>query len=344
MRRLVAILAVTLAAAACAGDETEPAPGLDELTVTADAGFEIVAVRSGLDGPTQLTIDPASGRWLVAELAGEENDATGRVRSLSPIDAGDVTVLIEGLDKPTGVTVADSALWIMERNRLSVAPLADDARSAGSAEVRLDDLPFNGRSQGTLRTTGDGSVMFNTSGRLSAGAVVPGSGELRVLGPDGTEQVVATGFKHAYATVELSDGRVVVAEVGDGRFDGEVPPDELVVLVPGADHGWPDCIGDNVAVRERDATEARCAEVPGSLALFEPGATPTSIAVAPWDDTELLVALWVSGELVGVSVDDGSTRTLITGLSGPQDLTVDGSDVLLVEHRRDRVLRLAPTG
>ena len=184
-------------------------------------------------------------------------------------------------------------------------------------------------------------MWFDTSGRLSDGEVVPGSGELRTIDQTRRQVVQAAGFKHAYATVELDDGRVVAVEIGDGRSDGEVPPDEVVIVEPGADHGWPDCVGDNVPVVERGATAATCDDLPPSLATFEPGATPTSIVVAPWDPSTLLLTLWVTGELVSVSLNDGSTTTLISGLSGPQHLTVDGDDVLLLEHRRDRILRLA---
>ena len=37
---------------------------------------------------------------------------------------------------------------------------------------------------------------------------------------------------------------------------------------------------------------------PPSHALFEAGATPTSIAVAPWDPDVLVVALWGEGRVV----------------------------------------------
>lgn len=337
------LLATVVLVGGCTSDQRSTVR-LDELTFEPSANLEVLAVRGGLDGPTQLTIDPASGRWLIAELAGAENDGSGRIRSLSPEDANDTVVLLEDLDKPTGVTVTGDSLWVMERDRLGVAALADDRRSADALAVVLDELPFNGRSQGTLRVDGGGNVWFNTSGRLVDGEVVAGSGEIRTIDAPGRQSVEATGFKHAYATVELADGRIVSVEIADGRADGAVPPDEVVIVERGADHGWPDCVGDNQPVAERGASTSTCDATPDSLAVFEAGATPTSIIVAPWDDTELLVTLWVTGELVSVSLDDGAVTTLISGLSGPQHLAVDDGDVLLVEHRRNRVLRLAPVG
>ena len=64
-----------------------------------------------------------------------------------------------------------------------------------------------------------------------------------------------------------------------------------------------------------------------------PGATPTGVAVTPWDETILLVALWNRGEVVQVKITPegdnavGEVSPFLTGLRNPQHLLVwrDGS-------------------
>lgn len=301
-------------------------------------GFSVGLVAGGFDGPTQIALAP-NDRLLVAQLAGGENDRAGQIVSVSMADPSDRTVLFDGLDKPTGVAVLEDDVWVMQRRSLWRGPLG-----GGSLEPVLENLPFNGRSQGTLTATADGRVLFDTSGALSDGMVVEGSGTLWSIGTDGTPQEVATGFKHAYAHVVGPDGVLWTTEVSDGTFDGEPAADEVLEVRPGVDHGWPKCVGDNRPVAEFGATGSACTGVPSSLAVFDPGATPTSVAIAPWDPDTLLVALW--NRDVVVSIDTTvlapvEPQVFATGIDRPQHLLVHGDRLLVVEHAKGRILSVA---
>lgn len=117
-----------------------------------------------------------------------------------------------------------------------------------------------------------------------------------------------------------------------------------MLVEPGVDFAWPRCIGDGTPVEQYGGTDAECADAPRSLALFEPGATPTSIAVAPWDPDVLVVALWNRGEVVTVSIADPAPpepvdpEVLLTGVEHPQHLLVDGDRLLVVDHDGGRIL------
>jgi hypothetical protein len=249
------------------------------------------------------------------------------------------------------VAVAGDALWIMERTRLVTAPLA-----GGATTVVRDDLPTNGRSNGSLTVLADGRLLFDTSGRQTDGLVGEGSGVLWSLDPtdpDAAEVPVLVGMKHAYAAAEDGRGGLLVTEVGDGRYDGERPPDEVVALPdldaadePVADGGWPQCVGDRVTVIEYGGSSERCAAALPSLTLLPPGATPTGIAVAPWDDTRAVVALWVPGDLVEIPIEPGrgpdevpvEGTAIASGLAGPQHLLADRYRLLVSAHRQGAVL------
>lgn len=162
--------------------------------------------------------------------------------------------------------------------------------------------------------------------------------------------MVATGFKHAYAHVAGDDGRIWTTEMNDGSFDGEPGPEEIVLLdgEGPADGGWPRCIGDREPVEEYGGTTDDCADTAPPVALLEPSATPIGLAVAPWDDEQLLVTSWTRGTILAIASersDDAAPvapLTVAAGLEGPQHLLVapDGDGVLLTEHTTGTIWRL----
>ncbi|MDY7104349.1 MAG: PQQ-dependent sugar dehydrogenase [Actinomycetota bacterium] len=302
-------------------------------------------VATGFVGPTQLSVG-GDGGWYLSQLNGGENDENGQVLRLDPDDLGAAPqVVLDGLDKPTGVAVFAGDLWVMERRRLSRFAL-----DGSDPRVIADDMAFNGRSEGTLTVDGD-HLLFDTAGNRNDAPDLDGtpqtsSGTLWQVDADGTIEALATGFKHAYARARSDDGTLWTTEIADGSYDGTPAVDEVVAVTPGADHGWPACVGDNRPVDEYGGTEESCAEVPGSQATFEVGATPTSIVVAPWDPDQLLVTLWVSGEVVSIPADPDAApaepTVVFDEVERPQHLTVDGDRVLLVDHDGGRILALTP--
>lgn len=316
-----------------------PATGIDLID-----GFRATELLDGLRGPTQIA-PVADGRFVIAELNGGENDGEGRVL-LVDLDnpAVEPVVLQKGLLKPTGVAVVDDVLWIMEKQTLSTASL-----EPGTARtVVLDDLPFNGRSQGTLTPTGDGGLLYNTSGTRDGSRAAEGSGTLfRIAGAE-APSVIATGFKHAYAHTFDGQGRLWVTEMSDGRYDDERSMDEIVQVEPGIDAGWPMCVDDNRPVEQYGGTVELCATPPRSQALFSSGATPTSIAIAPWDAETLVVTLWQSGFVLTVpTTDNGGDpwrgEAFISGIEHPQHLVADGDRLLLVDYDGGRIVSVEPT-
>lgn len=330
--------------AGCLGD-TADGGGRSELQLSGET------VVDGLDGPTQLFI-AEDGIWWVAQLAGGENDRSGQVIRIDPDNLStDAEVVLDGLDKPTGLALFAGQLWVMERNRLTLGPV--DGRLDGSDRtVVADQLPNNGRSQGTLTVDG-GQLLYNTSGRLEDdGTPTPGSGVLWAAvwnGETGEVAIepVADGFKHAYAHLRAKDGTLYTTEVSDGRFDGQPAADELVAVEPGVDHGWPQCVGDNRLVLEYLDANGDCQDSPRSTALFPSGATPTSVAPVPGTDELLAVALWNTGEVVVVSPGNQSTdyQMVYDGAERPQHLVLDGDGqrLLLTDHAAGSVVALTFT-
>ncbi len=328
-RPLSVIVALVLLSVGCGSDDPV-------------SSYSATVVVQGLDGPTQLAVTDQA--WFVAHLNGAEGAATGQVLRLNPedLDAAPVVVL-DGLQKPTGVAVFAGQLWVMEQRRLTRSALDGSNRA-----VVVDDMAYNGRSQGTLTVDGD-RLLFDTSGttRLPPGpdgSPVEISGALWAVDADGTITNVAWGFKHAYAHVVTADGTLWTTEISDGSFDGVPATDELVAVREGADHGWPVCVGDNRPVEDAGVADP-CRGVPRSQAVFGAGATPTGLAVSPWNSSRLLVALWVDAQIVEVDIRAAAPApaVVITAeLDRPQHLVVDGSQLFATDHAAGTIVAIEP--
>jgi len=333
-RQVLPLFVVTsLFAGGCSSDTTEPAASSSPQF----APEPLSVVADGFDGPTQIADGP-TGILLVAQLAGDEGSATGEVVALD-VATGARRVLLRALDKPTGVLWHDGVLWVMERRALVRASWPGTGGEIGPREVVLGDLPFNGRSEGTLTLLADGRFLYETSGTLDAGRPAEGSGTLWIFDPaTRTSSPLATGAKNAYAHAVLDDGRILTTEIGDNVTDA--PVEELdIVTLEGAptDLGWPDCPGDQ-----------SCDGVVRPVALFPEASTPTGVAIV---GNDAYVSLFVTGEVVRIPIgdravgDEPASPTLVTdGLEGPHTLLAraDGT-VWISEHLTGRILEL-PVG
>lgn len=313
--------------------------------LTLPDGYRDEILVSGLNRPTQMIIGPDGQLWL-GQLNGGESAEQGQIITVD-LDSGTQTVLLEGLNKPTGLAVLDGYLWVAIENTLLRAPL-DGNNSAGEIEVILEDMPYNGRSNGTLTISPDNRLIYETSGRRSGNRPSEGSGILWELDPVTLEpRPLATGLKGAYAHTFDADGRLWATEIGDGTFNDGPPPGELNLIVEGADFGWPQCIGFQEPALNFEGTEEICAQTRPPVVNFPPHSTPTSVIASPFAANSYLVALWVTGEVWQVSVAftadnaQGETTPFITEMGNPQHLLLlDDGSILVSDYSNGTVYRV----
>ncbi len=318
-------LSAALIVSACGGDA-------DPSSTTVDTNDVVI---DGLDHPTQFTDGP-DGLLVIAELAGDEEAHTGRIVAVDlATDAR--RVIVSGLDKPTGVLWADGVLWVMQRRGLARAKWAHAEDEVGPLDDVLTDLPFNGRSEGTLTELPDGRILYETTGTLIGDDPAPGSGTLWALDPtDETSTPIATGLKNAYAHTVLPDGRLVTTDIGDNI--SKAPVEEVNVIMPTGptDLGWPRCPGDQA-----------CAGVVGPLSLFPVSATPTGVTVI---GANAYVTLFVTGQLMRVPIDDWAIGdapvepvAIASGLHGPHTVQARADGTLWIsEHEAGRIIAVHP--
>ena len=327
-------IAVATTAVACSSDSPEvDGSATAGSTVTEPASTRVVV--EGLDGPTQIAHGP-DGQLLIAQLAGDEADASGQILVVD-VDNGSRRVLMDGLDKPTGVAWTRGSLFVMVRRSLLRAEWAGGSTEPGETQVVMDGLPFNGRSEGTLTVLNDGRLLWETTGALVDNVAVTDSGTLWIYDPaTDVAQPIATGLKNAYAHTQLADGRIVTTEIGDNIANPPVEEINIVDPAAMADFGWPNCPGDQ-----------SCTDVSGPLAVFPPSATPTGVARL---DSDLYVALFVTGEVVRISADtwrpgDEMRKPVpvLTDLAGPHTLLArPNGELWISEHLSGRVIAWQP--
>lgn len=315
---------------ACGGRPPTP-----DLGVEVPEGYQVEIYATGLEGPTQMILGPDERIW-VAQLAGSETGGTGQVIALDRDGPAQREVLLEGLFKPTGITVLSDAVWIAAGRDLLRAHLGAGGMLNTPTTV-LEELPFNGRSNGTLTAAPDGRLIYETSGSRFGDVAVEGSASLWSLDPiePSEPRLIASGMKNAYAHTFDGRGRLWATDVADDLVNGGPPPDELNLIVPGADYGWPACYGEQEPARNYSRTEAGCANTQPAVAVFPAHSTPTSVVTSPWEEDVLLVALWGPTEPSVVRVQVGGLEgavtadvsPFLTGLAHPQSLLVlpDGS-------------------
>ena len=268
--------------------------------------YTAVTLPITFDRPTQFLM--AENKLWIAQLAGKENDKQGELLR-EDLNTGEKTVLATGLDKPTGIALVDDAVWIATRDALLRLDLSQPNQRP---ETIIDNLPNNGRSNGTLTVIPSGEILYETSGNKRDAD----SGKLWAIDPQTFAiREVAHGFKGVYAHAVGVDGRIWLTEIADGSLNGVTYPDEINLLTEGGNYGWPTCYG-------RDLAGTDCDNVEPALTIFAGGSTPTSIAISPFEPDTLLVALWVWGEIVAVDMETGEKRPFLSDLSNPQHLFV----------------------
>lgn len=345
------LLVLLLLLSACGGGTQEGSPP-DTGELQLPPGFAAEVVARELRGPTALAWGP-DGRLYVAQLGGGENAGVGQVLAIAR-DGGPPTVVLEQLRKPTGLVWRDRDLFIAA-GRDVLRALLDAQGRLGPPETLIRDLPSNSRSEGQLTLLPDRRLLFEASGSVGD----PESGRVFSWQPADPPAVLGSGLKNAYAhAVDQRTGRIFTTEIGDDPIDGGPPPEEINMLQPGADYGWPRCYADQQPVRSRGADAASCAATAAPLITLPPHSTPTGLVFYDRSDFPaayrdvLYVALWNGQppQVLRITLAEqggqlrGEASPFLRGLQRPIALLPDQDRGLLVlDHAAGTIYRVTST-
>ncbi len=171
-----------------------------------------------------------------------------------------VTVL-SGLSTPSGIAASGGYLYVAEETRVSRYLYQGNGRVA-SRQVIIPDLPADGEH--VTRTIGIGpdSRLYVTVGSSCNVCVEqdPRRAAMSRYSLDGSGgQVMATGLRNTVGfTWKPGSGEIWGADNGRDLLGDNTPPDEINIIQPGRNYGWPYCYGDRVPDRTFGGTAALC--------------------------------------------------------------------------------------
>lgn len=264
--------------------------------------------------------------------------------------AEDVATVVRGVGRIVDLAWRDSALWILEPQRLLRAETRPQAND--TPRVQVEGFP-GGMARAMAFEPGGDAVLVAIAGSCETCSPEDRGGVVRYDLRGGPPQMVARGLASPGGLAfNPATGELWVTDTGEPSLGEDLPPDELNVVRRGRDYGWPYCYGDRVPYPTY-ADGARCDGTEPPALLFPARSRPLGIAFGrgggedPWgrDATVVLLAdtagtdaLGDGARVVRVRVRSArpvSMEDLLTGWGGeppgrPVDVLVGGDGRLYV--------------
>lgn len=257
-RILIPTLAVAAAGATTAATTTAVVPPADAASerLNVPAGFAVRRFAEGLGAPRLMTFGP-DGLLYVADQDGD------RVLRLPDANgdglADEVEIIAEDLPGAHSVEWFDGWLYVAEHGQIERLQDSDGDGSFETKELVTANIPgTGGHSSRTLHFGPDG-LLYVAAGSSSNNDPESDPRRAAILrfNPDGSipsdnpyaddsderrQAVWAEGLRNSVDFLFLADGRLWADHNGSDGLGDEVPPEEIVIEVNGANHyGWPYC-------------------------------------------------------------------------------------------------------
>jgi len=217
-----------------------PAPG-----VRVPRGYHanlFVAPGQEIRTPTALAFGP-DGRLYVTEL-------TGDIKAVSDADgdgvADRVEVFARGFASPLGLAFRGNDLYVSSHNRIT--QLRDDrtGRLGTDARIVVADMQVRGQHQNNHLALGPDGKLYVGVGSTNNRGPQPHRYNASILQVDpttGDVLVFATGLRNAYGLAFDPRGNLWATDNGWDPPEDVEAPDELNLIVAGADYGFPRVAG-----------------------------------------------------------------------------------------------------
>lgn len=217
-------------------------------------GFSMQVFAKNVKDARVIVFDP-KGRMLVSQTS------EGRV---SIVDSSQNRMIISGLSKPHGLaflcknisstdaaTAPTCTLFIAQQSKL-VSYDYDVATAAASNPKKLIDIPSTATDRHftrTLQLLPDNNILLISVGSSCNVCVETDTMRGRIMAYNiatGKVSEYARGLRNSVFMTLDKDGQVFASEMGRDSLGDDIPPDEINIIAPGKDYGWPYCYGQNV--------------------------------------------------------------------------------------------------
>ncbi len=234
-----ALLLALLLATKAPNDVARRRP-LDLAELELPPGFVIERHVQGLSGPRFMAFSP-TGVLFVSEMG------AGRIRAIP--EPGRLEIFASGLRQPHGLAFRGNDLYVAENHRIIVYRNATNPSLRGTTPEVVADLPSVGGGHSTR------SILFTPEGKLLATAgstcnvcneTDPRRAAAMLFNADGSGmEIFSRGLRNSVGiAVHPATGEVWSVDNGRDNLGDDLPPEEINILRPGGDYGWPRCYGD----------------------------------------------------------------------------------------------------
>ncbi len=206
-------------------------------------GFSVIEYAA-LPRPTGLTFDDQGRLWATNHVGEiwvfDDADDDGRADFEQQYAFGFIV--------PVGIAVHpdNGDVYISQEGKITIARDTNGDLSADQYESIVSDLPFGLHKNNNLKFGPDGMLYMGVGSTCNECVEVDARSAtvMRFDTTTGAGEVIATGLRNVYdIAFHPTTGQLFATENGRDDLGQNQPPEELNLIVEGADYGWPDCWG-----------------------------------------------------------------------------------------------------
>ena len=208
-------------------------------------GFELEEVMTGIGGPTCL-------HWATDDALLICDRSEGELLAVlhNSADAFIPNVIVDNLDAPHGVLTwqdpetEEWRLFVSEQGRLSAWNVSGSdpiSWSMGEKQILVDNIPTGNHQTNAIMDGRNGTLLWHAGSTCNI-CDEDDSRNAALLWVDpwsGDHGVVASGVRNSFDGTWV-DGMGYLFTDNGRDWEGDHPPEEVNLLIPGSDYGWPD--------------------------------------------------------------------------------------------------------
>ena len=204
------------------------------------SGFSLSILAQNVPNARVLALDPRG--TLLVSLPSQ-----GKVVALSQADQA--MTVVDKLNLPHGLAFRQGKLYVAESHRVSMFDY--DAVNLKASNPRpMLDLPGGGNHfSRTIIFTPDDKLLISVGSSCNVCNEKDWRrAKILVANPDGSDlKVFAQGLRNSvFMTIHPQTKQIWTTEMGRDLLGDDLPPDEINIIEPGKDYGWPDCYGQQI--------------------------------------------------------------------------------------------------
>ena len=222
------------------------------------SGFSVSAFSKDLKGPRVIEFDP-NGVMLVSEtgagrvVALEDKDKDGR--------ADNKKVILSGLNKPHGMVFkcnfTSCILFVAETDKITAYDYNKNVLEASNPR-KIADLPSGGgHFTRTIVLLSDAELLVSVGSSCNV-CNESDSRRAKILKVNistGQTEEFASGLRNSVFMAKSSDGQIWATEMGRDNLGDNIPPDEVNIIEPSNNYGWPICYGNKIHDSQFDKSQ-----------------------------------------------------------------------------------------